>query len=240
MNELKDYFSAATEDEGTPKTSQEAERIRPDSAKAPALKLHLYKREPKKAVIAQGLFKQQKGRCNAESEGAVCEGFLEIDHADGNPDNWDWGNLQLLCTPHHRAKTNRDRARRSTSLYVKKPGVSFDGAGLSPKSVSMENDKHENYVARFEKAAPAYFTALEWDGGDSPIVSIRTFRRAMIGACTYTDEAGRKHEPSQATLDRYVDAKIYPDNPDGWFNYAQTEDLQDGIKWAAKRPKGLG
>ena len=241
LRDMESYFGTAREDDGLT-AAQTSPILKPDSAKAPMLRLHDYKRESKKRVIAEALLERQHGRCaSSNPEGGECGGvFFEIDHIkpieEGGSDTWE--NMRLLCEHHHRIKTNQDRARirHSADVYVNKSGVSFDGAGLSPKSVSLENDKHENYVARFDKAAPAYFLKLEWDGGEGPVVSIRTFRRAMIGALTYTDEAGRTHKPSQVTLDRYIDADIYPDNPAGRFEYAQTSANEDGIRWVAKKP----
>ena len=214
-----------------------------DKSDIPTLRLHDYARAPWKLAIAQSLSKDQGGVCPDAQSGpdhVVCEGLAEIHHRDGNPNHWDYANLALLCLRHHRIRTNLQRTearRHSASVCVKNAGVSFDGAGLSPRSVSLEDDKHENYTARFDRAAPAYFGALTWDSGESPVVSIRTFRRAMIGALAYTDEAGRKHRPSQVTIDRYIDADIFPDNPDGRFAYAQTKANEDGIRWAAKRPE---
>ena len=214
-NELKDYFGAATEDEGTPKTSQEAERIRPDSAKAPTLKLHLYKREPKKAVIAQGLFKQQKGLCAwSKSGGGVCDGeYFELDHINGDPDDWAWENLQLLCEHHHRTKSNFDRAerRRSAGVSVK---TSKPRPDLTARSTwtSKEGQKAEWSRPEFDRWIADPKTWLELGakigmdlklGEEAYLADLLDFGADSINDPDYPEGV------SQETLRRYVKARRF-------------------------------
>lgn len=151
-------------------------------------------------------------------------GPRDLDHLDGNTRNNNFANFAGLC--HHSCNPRRYHAEQK-GQPVK---ATFAQGGMA--SASLENVKSEEYLRRFRVAAPAYFALLE----PGAIVSELSFKRAMVGACSYVDDHGLKHEPNGVTIGRYVSDRIYPDNPDGLFSYGETLDHEEGI-FFVRRPQ---
>ena len=206
----------------------------PPTGRGEILQLHPYARQPYKRVIAEMLLARQGGRCPRSNPDAACEGLGEMHHRDGNPNGWASENLELLCERHHRAETNRQRAevRRSIEMCEKVPAESKPFPTSQAPSATLENEKSENYLARFAQAAPAFFEKY------SGVVSVKGFTLAMISACRYTDVFGRVRQPSSVTIRRYIDDRMFDEtlNPSGWFEFTTTLEGQNGIAWARKPP----
>lgn len=76
--------------------------------------LYRYARQPLKRSLAESLFQDQGGYCPLCRE----KKMLEIDHMDGNPLNWGYNNLRLLC--HECNIAERNRHQRSMQLEREK------------------------------------------------------------------------------------------------------------------------
>ena len=218
IKDMEAYFGADKEHEGHNEGS--GNRVLPSMPSPsgqirPELRLHDYKREPKKRVIAEALLERQKGRCNLESDGHVCGNvFWEIDHVDGDPDNWKLENLQLLCEVRHRAKTNSQRAesRCSKPVSVKERASTPD---LTSRSVwtSKEGQKAEWSRPEFDKwiANPQTWIDLGRKTGYPDLkIGEQAYLKDLLdfGADSINDP-DFPEGISQETLRRYVNARRF-------------------------------
>ena len=230
--------------------SQERNRIKNEAVRARILSWYFgVHGGPPRCVIA------------VKCKGEPCDpSYLTLDHKNGRRWQHVLGNLQPACVPcnawaqrhlrlvlenftgavsTHRGTVGgggvpREPRGALAPTMHRGEGVrpaSFDGAGGEPSG--SVNDKHEQYLARFLKAAPEYFRIREYGGVDP-----QAFIRAMVGACTYTDGIGQRHEPSgRATIKGFVDERLYPDNESGLFHFERGL-----LFWAGPRlePEGVG
>lgn len=156
-------------------------------------RLYKYVRSPSKRIVAELLYERQSGECGMAGPAMACDkGPLEIDHVDGDPNNWAPNNLRLLCHAHNIAERNRQRSAsvcekpESDATEALHRSVDYTRGSAEMEVTDAAETPFRNYVeARLRNLRqPVPRKALQDDGAEVFGVSIATTDRYLRKLCS--------------------------------------------------------
>jgi hypothetical protein len=165
------------------------------------MSLYRYARNPNKRVIAEFILQRNGDKCSLAGPAMSCVRPWEIDHIDGNPDNWSPENLRLLCHAHNISERNRIAGQRSNDL-VSVNTVREVESVIKPQWMSNEGLRHDYQRPKFNR------WLYDPDVGLAHEEGARSHPKGLAKAAVHGVGLIQGKLGSSVTYERYVDEDI--------------------------------